>query len=328
MNITATRTRLLQWVLLLQRPVCPVAVLSVLSISVSVSRLLVLILVLSFGLTDAYSAEEEEEEPPVRLGQINISFYAVTGQVVQLVLHRLGHDVDVVKGSHSQIFPQLGQGSVDLLVAAWLPYAHANYWREHGSNAIELATLYDGAQLFWAVPHYVPVTEVASVEDLKRASVLRRMSKDIRATKPDSGLSIGSKHIMQAYKLHENGYRLLTGAHRAWQRNFEKRYAAGDWFVMPYFRPNFLNQLARMRKLDEPRNLLGEANRAVLVAHKDFVANAPKRTLTVLRRIELDLDAVAEMDYLVRVKRLTARAAANRWMSENRDRVDAWFADN
>ena len=119
----------------------------------------------------------------------------------------------------------------------------------------------------------------------------------------------------------------MTGAHGQWQRNFERRYAVRDWFVMPYFRPNFRNRTAQMRKLDEPRNLLGEANRAVLVAHKNFVANAPERTLEVLRRIELDLDAVAEMDYMVRIERLSARGAARRWMRDNPDRVDGWFAE-
>ena len=63
----------------------------------------------------------------VRLGQISISFYAVTGQVVQSVLERLGHSVELKTGSHAQIFPSIGDGSVDLLVAAWLPYAHARY---------------------------------------------------------------------------------------------------------------------------------------------------------------------------------------------------------
>lgn len=274
------------------------------------------------------SAVAAAAESPVRLGQISISFYAVTGQVVQAVLERLGHDVELRTGSHSVIFPQLGQGSVDLLVAAWLPHAHAKYWHEHGGDALELATLYRGAQLFWAVPHYIPVAEVGSVADLNEPAISRRMAKQIRATKPDSGLTMGSQRIMQAYQLEASGYRLLTGAHGDWQRYFEQHYAAGDWFVMPYFRPNFLNRMARMRKLDEPLDLLGKANRAVLVAHRDFVAAAPEQTLRVLGRIELDLDAVAEMDYLVRVDGLSPRDAAARWMAANAARVDAWFGDH
>jgi glycine betaine/proline transport system substrate-binding protein len=186
--------------------------------------------------------------------------------------------------------------------------------------------LYRGAQLFWAVPHYVPRTDVGSVEDLKKPEVRSRMEKLIQSTKPDSGLSMGSQRIMQAYDLERHGYRLQTGSHREWQRNFEDSYRAGSWFVMPYFRPNFLNRMAQMRKLDEPDNLLGQENRAVLVAHGNFVERAPNETLRVLRRIKLDLDAVAEMDFMVRVDGLSPRDAALNWMSANTVRVEEWFA--
>ncbi len=261
----------------------------------------------------------------VRLGQISISFYAVTGQVVQSVLERLGHSVELTTGSHKQIFPSIGDGSVDLLVAAWLPYAHAKYWREYGSDAVELAVLYRGAQLFWAVPHYVPRADVASVADLKKPDVRSRMEKHIRATKPDSGLSMGSQRIMQAYDLERYGYRLRTDGHREWQRYFEENYQSESWFVMPYFRPNFLNRMAQMRKLDEPDELLGRENNAVLVAHRDFVERAPSKTLRVLRRIELDLDAVAEMDFMVRIEGMNPQGAARKWMSANAARVNGWF---
>lgn len=274
----------------------------------------------------ASGAWADDARRDLRLGQISISFYAVTGQVVQMVLERLGQKVELQTGSHSQMFPQLGAGSVDLLVAAWLPHAHAKYWREYGNNAVELATLYSGAQLYWAVPDYIPVATVSAVEDLKKPEVAQQMAKRIQATKPDSGLSMGSLRIMQAYGLEDSGYRLLTGDHREWQRYFETHYRAGDWFVMPYFRPNFLNRMARMRQLDEPRDLLGKKNRAVLVAHESFLAAAPEEVERVLRRVELDLDAVAEMDYMVRVDGMTARAAAEHWTSENAARVDQWFA--
>lgn len=81
----------------------------------------------------------------VRLGQIGLSFYAVTAGVVQEVLERLGHPVEVTTGSHAQIFPKLGAGEVDLLVAAWLPHGHALYWQQYGARAQQLGVLYQGA---------------------------------------------------------------------------------------------------------------------------------------------------------------------------------------
>ena len=53
----------------------------------------------------------------VRMGQIGLSFYAVTAGVVQEVLERLGHTVEVTTGSHAEIFPRLSVLD-HLLVAA------------------------------------------------------------------------------------------------------------------------------------------------------------------------------------------------------------------
>jgi glycine betaine/proline transport system substrate-binding protein len=120
------------------------------------------------------------DDRAVVMGQIDISFYAVAGVVVQDVLERLGHRVEVRTGSHGDIFPVLGRGELDLLVAAWLPSGHAEYWARYGGDAAQLATLYRGARLYWAVPPYVPADQVASVADLKKPDVARRMVKTIR----------------------------------------------------------------------------------------------------------------------------------------------------
>jgi glycine betaine/proline transport system substrate-binding protein len=260
----------------------------------------------------------------VTIGQIGISFYAVTGQVVQAVVERLGHTVELKTGSHAQIFPELGKGNVDLLVAAWLPSAHAVYWQQHGREAVELATLYRGARLFWAVPAYMPVEEVATVEDLARPEVVARMVKRIRGTGPDSGLMIGSRKIMQAYELEAAGYELLPGKHEQWHAYFEDNYRHRRWFVMPYFRPNYLNRIAEMRMLEERFEFLGGENNGVLVAHRNFIDRMPARTVAVLRGLSLDLDAVAEMDLAVH-RGKSPREAAREWMSRNSSRVDAWF---
>jgi glycine betaine/proline transport system substrate-binding protein len=81
-----------------------------------------------------------------------------------------------------------------------------------------------------------------------------------------------------------------------------------------------------MRPISEPRGLLGPASNGTLVANRAWLLRAPTRTVQVLRRVHLGLDAVAEMDYMVNVDRLTPREAARRWMAENTDTVERWFA--
>ncbi|MEO0868553.1 MAG: glycine betaine ABC transporter substrate-binding protein [Cyanobacteria bacterium J06642_11] len=66
---------------------------------------------LSFVANPAYTAETTT----IELGQVGLSFYAVTGGVVQELLERDGYAVEVTEGSHSDIFPMLGEGEVDIL---------------------------------------------------------------------------------------------------------------------------------------------------------------------------------------------------------------------
>jgi len=261
----------------------------------------------------------------VVMAQINISFYAVTAGVVQEVLERLGHAVEVKSGSHAQMFPLLASGEADILVAAWLPSAHREYWEKYGGDAKGIAILYRGAQLYWSVPAYVPVEQVASVADLKKPEVARQMVKTIRATAPDSGLSIGSRKIMETYHLGEAGYELIPGKRDAWVKHLEDNLGTRSWFVMPFFRPNYLNLSADMRILEEPGKLLGDPSDGTLVARHDFLARAPQRTVQALSRISLGLEAVAEMDRLVNIEGMAARDAARTWMERNREAVDAWF---
>jgi probable HAF family extracellular repeat protein len=71
---------------------------------------------------------QTKRQRPIVLGQVTLSFYAVTGAVVHEVLERLGHSVEVRQGPHEEMFPLLGQGAIDLMAAVWLPEGHAAYW--------------------------------------------------------------------------------------------------------------------------------------------------------------------------------------------------------
>jgi glycine betaine/proline transport system substrate-binding protein len=261
----------------------------------------------------------------VTIGHPSLTFYEVTANLVQFMFERLGWSVAIRSGSHSQIFPQLGDGSVDLLVAAWLPDAHAVYWNEHKENLVQVTTLYEDAKLYWSVPAYVPAEAVKSVADLAKPEVAAKMVKTIRGTLPDSGLMIGSKKIFEHYALGAAGYELVTGPAKDWIANFEQRIGAKEWFVMPLWQPQYLNRAHKMRVLEEPQKLLGGPNRAVLVASKSFWQRIDKRQRETLTRMELSLKAVTEMDYWVNVEKMSPRDAARRWIGSNPNTVTYWI---
>ena len=263
----------------------------------------------------------------VTLGQVALSFYAVAGAVVQEVLERLGHRVEVKHGAHEAIFPLLGAGEVDVMAAAWLPEGHAAYWSRYGSDAVEVATLYEGARFFWAVPDYVPVEDVASMADLPRPSVTARMTRLIQSVGAGATITSVSQRALSEYGLAASGYVVRPGTPAEWTAAYAAAIAERRWIVFPTWTPQYLNRGGALRPLDDPRGVLGGVNRGVLVAPRARLAALPERTRVALSRIALGLDGVTDMDWAVNVDGQSPREAARAWLSANAARVDAWLHD-
>ena len=268
---------------------------------------------------------DDNRKWPVVLGRVNLSFYAVVGAVVQKVLERLGHEVEVREGSHPDIYPPLAKGEVDLLCASWLPNAHKEYWDRYKDDLAELSTLYTGAQFFWAVPSYVPEDEVSSVEDLVRDEVAAKMEKTITAVGPGSGLAVASRKMMDDYSLEESGYSFTVTDQPEWVSALEDAIEKESWIAHPLWRPQFLNRAHDLRPLAEPKGLLGNEDRASLTAHRSFPDKLPPETTQTLSRISLSLEDVTNMDYTVNVNGKSVEEVAEDWMQSNRDTVDSWF---
>ena len=277
------------------------------------------------GAMLASMASAANVKRPIVLGQVYLSFYAVTGGVVHEVLERLGHIVEVKEGPHEKIFPLLGQGSIDLMAAAWLPEGHKQYWVQYGTQAVEVAKLFEGARFFWGVPDYVPENMVSAIPDLAKPTVSTSMSKTVQGIGMGATISTASVEAIKAYGLDDLGYAFRPGTPEEWIGAYQAAAKDQRWMVFPTWAPQYLNRSGKIRPIKDPKLVLGGSNRAVLVGPRDRVAALPTSTRRVLARIKLGLDGVTEMDWLVNVRKVTPREAAKEWMSRNKTLVDSWF---
>jgi glycine betaine/proline transport system substrate-binding protein len=244
---------------------------------------------------------------------------------VHEVLGRLGHAVEVRQGPHEEMFPLLGQGAIDLMAAAWLPEGHAAYWARYGAKAEEVAKLYDGARFFWAVPDYVPESEVASIADLAKPPVAERMTKRIQGIGTGATITAVSQKAVGEYGLDTLGYSLRPGTPAEWTGAYDAAVAERRWIVFPTWAPQYLNRGGRLRPLEDPRGVLGGTNHASLVAPRDRLKAIPPATRAIVARIDIGLEGVTEMDWLVNVEKKTPREAARVWMAANEQRTAGWW---
>lgn len=259
------------------------------------------------------------------MGLVGLSVYAVVGAVVQELLERLDLQVRVVSGPHDEIFPLLGRGAIDLMVAAWLPEGHAAYWARYGAGAEVVARVYEDARFFWAVPDYVPEARVGSIQDLAQPAVADRTTKLIQGIGPAETISTISQQALIDYGLDRLGYTFRTGLAADWIAAHDRAVGERRWFVFPTWTPQYLNRDGGLRSLADPRGVLGGPNHGALVAPRGRLEDVAPRARRVLGRMSIGLDGVTEMDWLVNVDQRTPRQAARAWMSVNSRRVESWL---
>ena len=211
------------------------------------------------------------------LGRIDESFHQVAAAIVEEVLLRLGHGVEVREGPHPQMYPLIERGELHLFADSWLPGGHGTYWEQIRDQVVEVAPLFDGARFFWAVPGYVPADLVSALPDLARPEVTARMTTlVVQGTTPGAGLTMRSQQLVHDYGLDEAGWSHEIGDLQAIIRTVDERIAAGDWFVTPMWQPQYLNDVHDLRPLDDPRGVFPPPDRASLIAHRDTFDRHPR----------------------------------------------------
>jgi glycine betaine/proline transport system substrate-binding protein len=259
----------------------------------------------------------------IKLGQVSLSFYAVTGGIVQHVLEKEGYTVEVIEGSHADIYPKVGSGEVDILAASWLPNAHAVLYKKVEASTFKLAKLYDDARLYWTVPAYVPAQEVSSIEDLQKPAVKSRMPSTIVSLPESTGLTILGLEVLKSYGLDAAGYQLQAAPPGTWIGTFKTAYEAGNWVVFPLWQPQWINSVYELRVLEDPKRIFG-TDSAYLIANQQLKSKLSPHTLAHLSNIRLSIAAITEMDKSMNVEKISARQAAERWIAAHPEQVDGW----
>ena len=279
---------------------------------------LIRLLVLFVGCLPFFAGAET-----IKLGQVSLSFYAVTGGVVQHVLEKEGYTVELIEGSHAEIYPKVGSGEVDILAASWLPNAHAALYRNVEGSTFKLAKLYADARLYWTVPEYVPATLVSSIEDLLKPEVRSRMPATIVSLPESTGLTMLGREVLKQYGLEATGYQLQAAPPGTWMANFKSAYDTGAWVVFPLWQPQWMNAVYKLRVLEDPRQIFG-VDSAYLIANHQLKSKLSSHALSHLSNIRLSIAAITEMDRSMNIDKVSPRQAAERWIAANPEQVDSW----
>jgi glycine betaine/proline transport system substrate-binding protein len=269
----------------------------------------------------------EMKPGPLVLTRINETFYQATAALVVEVLTGVGHSVTVVDGSHTSAYKAVKEGTADLCVGFWLPTGHENAWNQVKGSVVELSTIYEGARFYWAVPSYVPESEVSSIEDLSKPSVSARMIKTIRGLSLDASITTESMDAIGTYDLKSAGYQVIPGEFGPWKDALKSAIENKDWIVEPLWEPYYFNRIYSLRPLKDPKNVFKGTNRVILAAHNGVREKLPRRTIDALNRMRVRLEDITDMDVDINVNSVTPEVAARNWITKHPDQFKRWLAN-
>ncbi|MGU3492641.1 glycine betaine ABC transporter substrate-binding protein [Xanthobacteraceae bacterium A53D] len=258
---------------------------------------------------------------PVKLGW---GSYAdaefVTKLAAKLIKDNYGQEVELIQTDVAPLYQGVSRGNVDAMLMAWLPETHADYYARVKNRVVTLGTIYDGARLGWVVPAYIPESEIASIEDLKKPAVQEKLSGTVEGIDPGAGLTRLSQQALKDYGL--DGYKLQISSEAGMMTTISRADRDQKWFVATAWSPHWMFGKYKLRYLDDPKKTLGEAERVDILARKDFKADNPK-VADFLSRMHLpiaDLEAA-----MFDAQETSYDAAVDRYIKQHPDQIKTWL---
>jgi glycine betaine/proline transport system substrate-binding protein len=246
---------------------------------------------------------------------------AVTNIAREVLEKRLGYKVELVMTDIGLQYAGVARGNLDVMLMAWLPNTHKAYWDKSSADLVDLAVLYDNAKLGWAVPDYVPASELDSLQDLTRPEVRTRLHGLVQGIDPGAGLMRLSEKALIDYRL--DGYTLQAASDAGMIVALDRAIKRKEWIVVTAWSPHWMFARYPVRYLKDPKGSLGGAESIHAIARKGFEADFPKAAgfLKSFKFTIPDLEAV-----MLRAKDSSYHAEAVAYIQAHPELVDRWVA--
>lgn len=215
-----------------------------------------------------------EEPAPIRIGWVNWSDTEIAVKLANVAIQdQLKQPVKLVMADIGIQFQALANGSIDLIPMVWLPSTHQAFWDKYKDKLEDMGVLYEG-RIGMAVPTSIPVSEVASVEDLNKPEVRKNFEGKILTSEVGNGQYKLTLKAIEEYKL--DGYKMVASSESGMLSELDRNLKRGKWSLINAWSPHWMFSKWPLRYLDDPKHMFGGVEQIHAVARKGFTAQYPQ----------------------------------------------------
>ncbi|MDR5816647.1 glycine betaine ABC transporter substrate-binding protein [Caballeronia sp. LZ033] len=275
--------------------------------------------VVAFGVASAPAMSAE----PLKIAVTNWADVLAVANVAKYVLEtQLKQPVQFVQADIGIQYQGVARGDLDIMVGGWLPVTHGQYVARYKNDLDDVGIIYTGGKNGWAVPAYVPESQLSSIEDLKKPDVQKQLNGVIQGIEPGGGLMQASEKTIKAYDL--SGYHLQSASEAGMLASIQRAYQSKQWIVATVWSPHWLFQKWQMRYLNDPKGTLGGEEQVHAFASKQFAGKFPRADV-FFKHLKLNLADVEAIEFEGNSTNDYA-TAAKKFVDAHPDKLKAWLA--
>lgn len=192
---------------------------------------------------------------PLRLGWSPWADAEVMSLIAQRVIQQAFNlPVERVMADIGIQYASVARGDLDLMLMAWLPLTHKDYWTRVRDRVLDFGSMYSG-RLGWVVPDYVDASELRSIADLRKPELAARFDNTVQGIDPGSGLNQASEQALVDYNLGD--MRLVASSSAAMTAVLDKAIREQRWVVVTSWTPHWMFARYKLRFLEDPQLVFG-----------------------------------------------------------------------
>ncbi|MGR3854410.1 glycine betaine ABC transporter substrate-binding protein [Chryseobacterium indologenes] len=237
--------------------------------------------------------------------------------VAKAILDKEGYHVIIQKASTDMILASMNNEDTDLFMGVWLPYTHAKKLAKF-PELVHLGTNYDNGRIGLVVPDYVPVN---SIEELNQHK--NQFNQRIIGIEKGAGLTTGTDKAIVDYKL---DYQQINSSTIAMITELQNAIQRKEWIVVTGWQPHWMFGKMKLKFLDDPKKIYGEAEQIKTYSRKSFAKDHPELA-KFFSKVHFDDENMS--DLLMKMEQSKNKeATAKEWVEDHAELIQSWLDKN
>ena len=264
-------------------------------------------------------ASSASGRPTLRMGWSPWADAEVVSLIAQQVIQQ-AYDIKVerVLADIGIQYASVARGDLDMMLMAWLPLTHRDYWTRVRDRVVDFGSMYSG-RLGWVVPDYVSESEVRSIPNLRDPAIATRFGDRVQGIDPGSGLNQASEEALRVYNLRD--LKLVSSSSAAMTAVLDQAIRQQRWVVVTSWTPHWMFARYKLRFLDDPDRVFGGIEWIHALGRQQLDLDMPE-VAGFLTRFHLPDRELS--DLLLAANETSAEAAVEAYLARHPARVRYW----